>query len=167
MSNNKGFTLIEITIVIVILAVLAATAVPKFLNLESDARAEAVTYVEGVLVSANRIIESKATVKGLTKEANLDARHLDDQFKGKKAKIRYGQMRSQEDTILAFIESDDYTVYQDGNRGNIRIYPKSVYEEYGHDIRCYTQYTEAWLSETPDGTKYPHHAQTALYTQDC
>lgn len=36
-NNSKGFTLIELVIVIVVLGILAATALPKFLNIGQDA----------------------------------------------------------------------------------------------------------------------------------
>ena len=38
MRNQKGFTLIEIIAVLVILGILAAVAVPKFINMQADAR---------------------------------------------------------------------------------------------------------------------------------
>ncbi len=38
MRNQKGFTLIEIIAVLVILGILAAVAVPRFINMQADAR---------------------------------------------------------------------------------------------------------------------------------
>ncbi len=41
LANEKGFTLIEIIAVLVILGILSAVAVPKFINLQEDARNKA------------------------------------------------------------------------------------------------------------------------------
>lgn len=52
---QQGFTLIELVMVIVILGVLAATAIPKFVDLKSDARQAALDGVRGALSSAAAI----------------------------------------------------------------------------------------------------------------
>ena len=63
MNNQQtGFTLIELIRVIVILGVLAATALPKFVNLGSDARTATMKAVEGSMRSANAMIYAKAAV---------------------------------------------------------------------------------------------------------
>jgi prepilin-type N-terminal cleavage/methylation domain-containing protein len=46
--NEKGFTLIEIIAVLIILGILAAVAVPKFVDMQKDAQAKA---VEGALAA--------------------------------------------------------------------------------------------------------------------
>jgi MSHA pilin protein MshA len=51
-SRQTGFTLIELVMVIVLIGVLAAVAVPKFVDLGSDARAAAAAGVAGGLSSA-------------------------------------------------------------------------------------------------------------------
>lgn len=52
---QRGFTLIELVMVIVILGVLAAVAIPKFVDLKSDAQAAALKGVVGGISSASAV----------------------------------------------------------------------------------------------------------------
>ena len=63
--QNTGFTLIELVVVIVILGILAASAAPKFMNLQSDARAAKVMALKGALKSALQLVHTKAIINGM------------------------------------------------------------------------------------------------------
>ncbi len=67
LQTTKGFTLIELVVVIVILGILAATAAPKFIDLTGDAKASIVEGVRGSLNSAADMAHAKALVSGETK----------------------------------------------------------------------------------------------------
>lgn len=61
-TQQSGFTLIELILVIVILGVLAATVAPKFANLATDARVAALKGVEAAMRSTNLEVYAKAAV---------------------------------------------------------------------------------------------------------
>lgn len=62
--NQKGFSLIELVIVIVILGLLAATAIPRFLNVTEDAENASVDGVSGGLATAVGFVRAQWEVDG-------------------------------------------------------------------------------------------------------
>lgn len=64
MKSNKGFTLIELVMVIVILGILAAVAAPKFQNLSTQAKAASFLGVVGGVKSGITIWQANYLASG-------------------------------------------------------------------------------------------------------
>lgn len=62
--KQRGFTLIELIVVLVILGILAATAAPLFVNLKGDANRGVLQGVDASMRSAATLVYAKAAIAG-------------------------------------------------------------------------------------------------------
>lgn len=88
MRNNKGFTLVEILIVVVILGILAAIVVPQFTNASSEA-------VKGALQSQLQTITSQVELYRV-KHNGAYPHNVDTNFAGSAANDGWGELVSGE-----------------------------------------------------------------------
>ncbi|BDM63090.1 hypothetical protein NFHSH190041_05420 [Shewanella sp. NFH-SH190041] len=145
MRKQQGFTLIELVIVIIILGILAVTAAPKFINLQSDARVSALQGVKGAIQSANSLVYSKAAISGLQAS---DAASVEIAT-GVHVPIKYGYMQATSAALVAGadIDANDWTL--SSSAGGVLVQQKKAPEG------CYFIYKAATSKALPSYGEMP------------
>lgn len=161
-SNNyhsiRGFTLIELVVVIIILAIIGVVAAPKFMSLTRDSYQANMQGVAGAIKSATALVHSKCVVDTSCDESAAPAagNGLGNRIivQGESITLAYGYPRHTAAGIARAINIEDFadggdfrlTTYTASGRPGLRIRPNQQYDANDCEIK-YSQPLSA--GETP------------------
>jgi len=157
--NNKGFTLVELIIVIVLLGILSATAFPHFINLSSDARIKVITQIKASVKTANDLLYLKSFMSSYSTRAvpgrpdliDIDMDHDGDfdVFGANKVDVRLKYHYIDNTDIIKRINiSDDFLLKEEGIDFTYIGYDLDNNGQVKND-NCYFKYTQAQSESVP------------------
>ncbi len=129
-GKQKGFTLIELVVVIALLGILAAFAIPRFASLEREARSAVTQGLSGSVRSAAAMAHGLNLATGLT-TVNMEGNNID---------IVNGYPDA-ETIALTLADSTGFAVSDDGTT--------TTFDKVGTTANCMVEYTEAGAATPP------------------
>lgn len=150
-SAQRGFTLIELIVVLVILGILAAFAIPRFANVNAEARQAAIRGLAGSLRSSSALVHGLALARGMTAASGQTV-----QLEGAVVKLVHGYPEASDDGIgNSVMNLDGFTRTVDSAAGTVTYVPENAPAS---SATCSVVYTQASAGVS---------AQVKLNDDDC
>lgn len=129
-EKQRGFTLIELVVVIALLGILAAFAIPRFASLEKEARSAVTQGLSGSVRSAAAMAHGLNLATGLT-TVKMEGNDI----------VTVNGYPDAETIALTLADSTGFSVSNDGT--------KATFLKTGTTADCMVEYTEAGATTPP------------------
>jgi MSHA pilin protein MshA len=146
-KQQSGFTLIELVAVVVLLGILSVTALPRFIDIQGDARAGVVQGLRAAMEGASVQIYAKSLLRGVEGvTSNAGAIVIAN---ANNVEVRSGYPKAVADTagnwaILDLLQYDNtvFTIQDDGDNNAWIGYDRDGDGQVSDD-ECYVRYDES------------------------
>jgi MSHA pilin protein MshA len=181
--KNKGFTLIELVIVMVMLGTLAVTVAPRFLDISADANESVIQGVKGAINTSKTLINTQAILDGIQNDAKSETNTVRVDS-GQEVTLNFGYPTADsgglltalditvgdEDALPAGGNDFGYVIDSSGAIGSIYIFTGTTppTPDTNNDTAiCAVQYTEASSAPDVDGVTIYTAASVEAHLGGC
>ena len=160
MKKRIEFPLFELLSLIILLFVLAIFALPKFMDVGSEARIKTLNATALNLDSVNRLLYSRAVINNVQHNALQATDVLGEKDAG--AHLVYGELRASIMDIRLFITSPLLGYASGVQKGKVRLYLENYRNE-----RCYIEYYQASAENSSSVQIKIKRAYTRIQSSGC
>ncbi|WP_022941491.1 hypothetical protein [Psychromonas hadalis] len=160
MKKRIEFPLLELILIIILLFTLAIFALPKVMDVGSEARIKTLNATALNLGSVNRLLYSRAVIKNVQNNVLQSTNILGKKEAG--AYLVYGELRAQQNDLQLFLESTLFEYSEAKPQGRIHLYLGSYKNE-----ACYINYQQARKIITEDGLNHIQRARYRIKSTGC
>lgn len=160
LKKRIEFPMVELILVLILLSVLAVFALPKMMDIGTEARIKTLNATALNISAINRLLYSRALINGIEHHAQQSTDILGEKDTG--VNLVYGELRATEHDLSQYIESTLFTYSSTNKSGEVRLY----FIHYHHKS-CYISYRQAQKKTTIDGQTLLQNATTKITSTGC
>lgn len=160
MKKRIEFPLLELTLIIILFSMLALVAIPKWMDIGTEARIQTLNTVAVNLSSVNRMLYGLSVIKSVQNNALQSTDTLGKDNTG--AYLVYGELRAQADDLKLFMDNIFIDYSETNHPGEVRLYLNNYKNE-----ACYINYQQADKVITANGQSSVQQARYRINSKGC
>ena len=160
MKKRIEFPLLELTLIIMLLSMVAFVALPKWMDVGSEARIKMLNATALNISSINRLLYSRALIKNVHNSALQSSDILGEKDAG--VYLVYGELRAQKIDFKKYINSALIAYAKTDKPGELRLYLENYRNE-----ACYINYQQAYPKLNLDGKISIQKARSRIKSTGC
>lgn len=160
MKKRIEFPLVELMLLIILIAAIIFFAMPRYLDIGTEARIKSLNAIALNISSVNRLLYSRSVIKNVQLQAEQSSDILGEKDAG--VTLVYGELGATKKDLMPYVNSILVNYVKTDKPGAIRLY----FDNYRNEA-CYITYQQAYPEISDDGQTHIKKARYRVKSTGC